>query len=137
MFTDNKKVQVVLASYFQSENHGPGRKISISPSKPKEIDYDCDFIFEALSPGQLYWDYMKNKREATAGDVFVSGFQSQLNDFKQEVLDEVKTSGKSVFEVLPFENGDTLLSWENKGNMSYRRMVCECLTELGYEVIEN
>lgn len=133
MFT--KKVQVILASFFQPENHGPGRKISIAAGKPK--DTQCEQAFPPLSPDQLYWDYMKNKKDPEAGRIFAENYQQLLDAFKEDVLQEAKENNISIFEVLPFEDGDTLLSWEHKGHMTYRRMVAACLKDLGYDVIEN
>ena len=133
MFT--KKVQIVLASFFQPENHGPGRKISIAPGKPR--DAQCDSLFEMISPGDLYFEYMKNKKDPDAGKIFVEGYEKILADFKEDVLNEAKENNISIFEVLPFEDGDTLLSWEHKGHMSFRRMAATCLKDLGYDVIEN
>jgi hypothetical protein len=50
---------------------------------------------------------------------------------------EAESQNKTVQEILPFKDGDTLLSWELKGNLSYRSSVANTLRELGYEVEEN
>ncbi|MHA2067310.1 MAG: hypothetical protein ACXABY_23325, partial [Candidatus Thorarchaeota archaeon] len=59
---------LVLASYWEPENHGPGRKIGISPSKPRNLEeecgYECDLLYEALSPDDsTYYDYHENKHK--------------------------------------------------------------------------
>jgi hypothetical protein len=43
--------------------------------------------------------------------------------------------GTPIFELLPFNDGDTLLSWEREGHTSYRPLVADCLKKLGYKVI--
>lgn len=130
-------MKIVTASFFQEENHGPGRKIGISPGKPNDVE--CDTVFYPLSPGQLYWDYHKQKKAGNedAGENFVNGYKEQLDNFVHSVKKEAQETGKTVFEVLPFQDGDTLLSWENKGHLTYRAHAAEALRELGYEVEEN
>lgn len=129
------KIKIVTASYFETENHGSGKKYGISPSKPNGSD--CDLKFEYLSPEELFWEYRANKSNENAGKIFVEKFKEKLDNFKKDVLKSAKEENKTVFELLPFESGDTLLSWENKGNLTYRRLVAQTLRDLGYEVIEN
>ena len=56
-------MKIFLASFWEPEAHGPGRKIGISPSKPKnladECGYDCTLCHDWLSPEDVYWDYFK------------------------------------------------------------------------------
>jgi len=132
-------MQIVLASYFEEDNHGPGRKIGVSPGKPTSIDYECESMFEPFSPGQLYWDYHQNKKNDydSAGEIFSSGYRAQLDGFVKDAQSRADAEGKSVLEVLPFKDGDTLLTWEKKGNTSYRAMLADFLRDLGYEVEEN
>jgi len=133
-------MKLVLASYFEKDNHGSGRKIGISPGKPKSSDaVECDLRFGALDPGQLYWDYHKFKKEDPehAGEAFTVAYKKQCQDFIDDVKDKAAKESKTVFELLPFQDGDTLLSWEKKGNTSYRAIAAEFLRELGYEVVEN
>jgi hypothetical protein len=130
-------MKLVLASYFQPENHGPGRKIGISPSKPKEIE--CELKFDPLSPEQLYWDYHKYKKDDPdmAGKAFNKAFREKLDGFFETVQKDSAAQNKSVFELLPFQEGDTLLSFEHKGHLTYRSIVAEYLRKVGYEVEEN
>jgi len=140
-------MKIVLASYWEPENHGPGRKIGISPSKPRNLQeergYDCDLTYPDLSPGQLYWDYFSAKKAASndeelkeAGKVFVSGFVTYLEELKQEILAAVESHNTTVFKLMGLQDGDTLLSWEKEGHLTYRMHVANFLRELGYEVDE-
>jgi hypothetical protein len=146
---------IVLASYFEPENHGTGRKIGISPGKkpkqeqidqrceekgvePYSID-DCAAVFRPISPGDYYWDYMRDKKSdyKEAGRIFRESYSKQLDEFAEGVREKADKEGKDVFEILPFKDGDTLLSWEHKGHMSYRTMLADTLRDLGYDVEEN
>lgn len=129
-------MKLVLASYFEEENHGPGRKIGITSGKPNGVD--CDFKFAPLDPGQLYWDY-KNNRDLDpkkAAEAFVNGYRQQLKSFVDDVRQNASSEEMDIFDVLPFEDGDTLLSWEHGGHLSFRAITAEYLRELGYEVEE-
>ena len=131
-------MKLVTASYFQEENWGPGKKIGISPGKPKDIP--CDLKFDPLNPGDLYWSYMKAKKgddPKAAGEAFVQGYSEQLKTFVEEVKKEAAAKNITPQEVLPLADGDTLLSWEAKGHMSFRGLAAEALRELGYDVEEN
>ena len=131
-------MQIFLASYFEEEYHGPGRRIGVSPGKPNNLDYDCDFMFKHLSPGDLYWDYHKNKNNdyETASKTFTSEYRKQLDEFKKEVINAANQEEKDPQSILPFEDGDTLLTWEKRGNVSYRTAIAQCLLDLGYDVEE-
>ena len=141
-------ITIYTASYWEPEVHGHGRKIGISPSKPKnlvdECGYDCQICHEFLSPNEIYWDYHKAKKEADgddvlmkkAGDDFVIGYIARLADFKATLEAESKQTGQSIQSLIGFEDGDTLLSWERGGHTSFREYTAAFLRELGYEVIE-
>lgn len=128
-------MKLVLASYFQPEYHGEGRKIGVSPGKPR--DAECDVVFTSFVPSN-YWQYHETKKtDPDAGKKFVEGYNAQLEAFVSEVKGEAEKQGKTVAELLPFKEGDTLLSWEKKGNLSYRPILAKYLLDLGYEVEEN
>jgi hypothetical protein len=140
-------MKIYTASYWEPEVHGAGRKIGISPSKPnnllEEAGYDCELCHDWLSPGDTNWDYHKAKREARdeedikkAGETFVSDYKKRLEQFKESTIAEAKVTGKTVFEVIGLEEGDTLLSWERGGHLTFRVHTAQCLRELGYEVEE-
>jgi len=132
-------MKIVLASYFEEENHGSGRKIGISPSKPQNLSYECQFVHRDFSPEDLYWDYNRDKKVdiESAAARFIEGYKEKLDRFFSELDNASKKLGKSKFEILGLMDGDTLLSWERKGNTSYRSILAEFLREIGYEVIEN
>jgi hypothetical protein len=141
-------ITIYTASYWEPEVHGPGRKIGISPSKPKnlkeECGYDCTICHEFLSPEEIYWNYNKAKKEADgdtvlmkkAGDDFVTGYLQRLANFKAALEEESISTGKSIQELIGFEDGDTLLSWERGGHTSFREHAAAFLRELGYTVEE-
>lgn len=132
-------MKLVLASYFQPENHGSGVKYGVSPDKPKNVE-GCDLVFSHLSPtSDDYYNYHRDKKTDPdeAGPKFLKAFRATLAEFKEGVLAAASSSNKTIFEILPFKDGDTLLSWEHKGHLSYRAMIATTLRELGYEVIEN
>jgi hypothetical protein len=141
-------MKIYTASFWEPEVHGPGRKISISPSAPKNLKDECgyepDFYHEFLSPDDVLWDYYKAKKAADndddklkkAGEEFVVSYQARLGEFKEALEDEAKDSGKTIQDLIGFEDGDTLLSWERGGHLTYRTHVAEFLRGLGYEVEE-
>jgi len=115
---------LVLASYFEPENHGPGRKIGVSINKPEEGS--CEFRFDPFVPNaDVFWEYHKTKQtDPLAGKKFSDAYKKQLDEF-------LEVASK---EDLPFEDGDTLLSYERKGHLSYRTILAIYLEKLGYEV---
>lgn len=141
-------MKIYTASFWEPEIHGPGRKIGISPSKPnnlqEECGYECDICHDWLSPEDVYWDYHKAKKAAgsdtelmkKAGEDFVSGYKQRLEDFKVALEKEAKKTGLSIQQLVGFEEGDTLLSWERGGHTTYRTHTAEFLRGLGYEVEE-
>lgn len=132
-------MKLVLASYFEPQYHGEGRKIGISPGKPSNLAFECNILFDYFSPGDLYWNYQKTKNidYEEAGKVFVSGYREQLDTFFAELKESAKEENKTIQELLPFSEGDTLLSWEKKSSTSYRAILAEYLREAGYDVEEN
>lgn len=141
-------MKIYTASFWEPEVHGPGRKIGISPSKPKNLEeecgYDCESQYEGLSPEDIYWDYFKAKKAAgkdeekltKAGSDFVAAYQDRLSKFKEIVLAQAEKTGKTPVEIVGLEDGDTLLSWERGGHITFRTHTAECLRELGYDVEE-
>lgn len=124
-------MKLVMASYFEPETYGEGRKIGITTGKPR--DTKCDFRFDALDPGQLYFDY---KKDIITGQEFVEKYREQCEGFVEEVRKTASAEGKDVFDILPFEEEDNLLSWEHSGHLTFRTIAAEYLRELGYDVVE-
>jgi hypothetical protein len=141
-------MKIYTASFWEPEVHGPGRKICISPSAPKNLEEECgyvpDFAHDWLSPEDVYWDYFKAKKAADgddalmkkAGEDFVAGYKARLEEFKAALEEESKTGGKSIQELIGLEEGDTLLSWERGGHTTFRTHTAEFLRGLGYDVEE-
>jgi hypothetical protein len=80
---------------------------------------------------------MRKSGDENAGEVFREKYQEQLKTFVDNLKKEAAEQNKELTELLPFEEGDTLLAWERKGNLSYRTMLAETLREIGYDVEEN
>lgn len=141
-------MKIYTASFFEPEYHGKGRKIAICPSKPKtlqeEFGYDCDLKYEGLSPEDIYWDYLKNKKAANgneelskkAGQNFASNYMNRLEQFKLEVEKISKETGDNILDIIGLQDEDTLLSWERGGNLTFRTHTADFLRSLGYEVEE-
>ena len=88
-------MKIILASYWEPENHGPGRKIGISPGKPRGLKYKCDFVLEALSPDDdCYYKYheQKTKDYERAGQEFVQEYTDKLKGlpFIEELINRIK-----------------------------------------------
>ena len=151
-------MKIVLASYFAEETHGPGRKIGITHDKPPaldDLDYDCEFRYEALAPDRgdmigYYVDRNKLKKEAGGwnfdedqkerfkkiGKKFSDAYEEKLKKFVDHVIAESEETGRTPQDIVGLEEGDTLLSLEKGGNTSYRSLTAEYLRKLGYDVNE-
>ena len=128
-------MKLYLASFLESENHGPGRKIAIA--NPKK--YPIDGVFKFFIPSDHISDQYKRLQESDqqlAGEFFRSMYKRQLSDFVDEVKKEAKINNTTVIEQLPFQDGDTLLSWERYAFTHYRNIAAEYLEELGFEVVQ-
>ena len=132
-------MKIYLASYFEEENHGPGRKIGVSPGKPDSIDYECEQVHRGLGPEDIYWEYHKLKKSDPdkASEYFNKEYEAKLQKFVDEVKKAANQQNTTVFKLIGFEDGDTLLSWEKAGNTSFRTTLAEYLRKLGYDVTEN
>lgn len=145
-------MKIYLASYFEPDNHGSGKHIGISPGNPPKkeaIDkacedagyptYDCDLCYENLSPGDAYWEFHKEKSGdyEAAGKKFEKSYKEKLEAFFKSAAEAASAQGKSVTDILPFSDGDNLLSWEKSGNITYRDVLVPFLKEAGYEVEDN
>lgn len=129
-------MKLYLASYFQPENHGPGRLVGISYGKPK--DSDAPFTYQQFAPNSKIWfDYKKlaETDRDKAGIAFEKGYKQQITSFISQLRKDASEQNKKPTELLPFQDGDTLASWENEGNLTYRNLLAPFLLELGYEVI--
>jgi hypothetical protein len=132
-------MKIILASYWEPENHGSGRKIGISPAKPRNLDYDCDVVLEALSPDDdCYYKYHEEKRKdyERAGKEFVQEYTDKLKTVVQQIIEQAEEDGVTPQDILGLQDEDTLLSWEKGGHLTYRTHTAEALRALGYETEE-
>jgi hypothetical protein len=140
-------MKIYLASFLQKENFGPGRVISINHGK-KPDDVEVQNIYFPLTPPtsliQKYNDEALEERQkgikskdGQAGPNFEKAFREQLQKFVDSVLEAAAEEKKTPEELLPFQEGDTLCSWERSYNQHYRATVAEYLTKMGFDVIQN
>ena len=129
-------VKIYLAAYKQIENHGPGKKIALATSKPDELKIDGAFK-PFIPPSELIQAYKDKQLEdqKKASDFFAEAYGKQIKDFLSEVQKDAEKKNVSVQELLPFKDGDTLLTWERYGYRSIRPMLARFLEEIGYEII--
>jgi hypothetical protein len=132
-------MKLYLASIMEPENFGSQRIIGIATGrKPKFTK--IDFKYDYLIPSQILQDQYHSESKmniSEAADNFINGFRNQLNNFVNKVIKTSADLRKTPVELLPFQDGDTLVSWERKANNNYRGIVAEYLEKLGYEVISN
>ena len=128
-------MKLYLASFEEHHNHGPGRKIAIADTKPDFYDVDGAFTF--LMPKQeITHEYRKMQiaNQMKAASFFNKEYKQQLSDFCSDVLKNAGEQNTDPTSLLPFKDGDSLLSWERESFTSYRPVVAEYLKKLGYEV---
>ena len=130
-------MKLYLASFLETDNFGPGRVIGIvNGNKPSHVN--CDFQFKQLTPEQALTDTYNDMAVSdpqNAGKQFVKDFTDQLDAFTSDVARVAKEEGKAPQELLPFEDGDTLASWERENYTNYRSLLTPFLKKLGYEVV--
>ena len=128
-------ITLYLAAYMQPENHGPGKKIAITDTKPNDFNV-CGAFKPFIPQKELVDNYKKTQIEdqKKAGEEFVLGYSKQLEDFINHVKCDAEKNNKTVQELLPFGDGDTLLFWERMGFRSCRKTLAEYLKDLGYLV---
>lgn len=134
-------MKIYFASYLESENCGPGKKYAISFNPPPD-NFHVDGLVRYLIPTEeisnnyyqmIYPDDIDSQKKAS--DYFNKAFLEQLRATFLELVKSAKELGKTEIELLPFQDGDTLLSWERYGNSNYRGTVAKLLKKIGYEVI--
>jgi len=128
--------KIYLASYMEKEFHGPGRKISIASSKPNDFKVDAAFKF-FIPPEDIISEYKKIQKtsQENAVEFFAESYKKQLSDFFDAVKNAAKNNNTTIQDELPFEDGDTLLSWERSYRTSYRPTIAKFLSDAGYEVV--
>lgn len=123
-------MKITFASFLQPENFGAGRLIGlVRGKKPRNIDIKLQW-----EPGIPSEDLLNTYQEERmvnpeiAVDKFVAGYRAQLDDIFKDMTEENRSS-------LPFQDGDTLISWERAERSNYRKILAEYLEKLGYEVV--
>jgi len=125
-----------FASYRETQNHGSGKKIAIATSKPDETKIDG--AFKPFVPLQEITDEYRRLQledQKKASDFFVSNYKKQLDDFFYEIKESATKQEKTVQDILPFQDGDTFLTWERYGYTSIRPMLSSYLEKEGYKII--
>jgi hypothetical protein len=130
-------MKVFLASILEPDNFGPGRVIGVYyGDKPKNLN--IDYLFEPFTPScdllDSYYE-MVNKDPEQAGSYFVSKYQEQLDLCYSDLVSLSKSSNDNIVDLLPFNDGDTLVSWERSYNTHYRGQLAEFMVKLGFEVV--
>lgn len=129
-------MKIYLASYLEPENHGPGKKYGIHHQKPDDFKADGKVLY--LTPAEELLGNYKNKQlidQKEAADYFNKAFYEQLKSVYISLKTQGKDENKTIMDLLPFKDGDTLLSWERDGNSNYRGTVAALLKKIGYEII--
>jgi hypothetical protein len=131
-------MKIYLASFFQPEYWGPGRKLALAFKKPDNIKVDgalC-FLTPSIDLFNRYREFQKINPEK-AKELFEDEYRKQLDDIFDEISREAEKENKSILDLLPLKEHDNLLSWEKKGNLSFRTILAVYLKKIGYEVILN
>lgn len=131
-------MKLFLASFLQKENFGPGTIIGICNDKPKNIKVSKQFKY-FIPPQDLintYYDILPEDKDL-ASKLFVTGYKKHLDQVIEEFIEEANKQGVNPVDVLPFEDGDTLCSWERAEFTNYRKILAPYLEKLGYDVILN
>ena len=135
-------MKLFLASFLERDNFGPGKVIAIIDPRGnnKPDDIKCDSFFKPFTPSaELVDSYqgMRGNDPAGAADMFTSTYTDQLESFFKEVSEDAEKEGKTIQDLLPFKNGDTLVSWERGAFTNYRRILGPILEKMGYIVSLN
>ena len=129
-------MKIYFASFFEPENFGNGRKLAITTSKPDSFEVDGKLSY--FTPSDELIQNYKNKQlndQKEAADYFNKHFYDQLKLTYSDLNAYAKQINKTIMEVLPLKDGDTLLSWERHGFSNYRGTVAGLLKKIGYEII--
>lgn len=127
---------IYLASFLQKENFGPGRLISITENgKPRDIE--VGLIFKPFTPPYSLvqkYNNMRVSQPKEASDMFVAAYIEQLDAFMEVLKLDAQNENKTMVEMLPFQDGDTLVSWERAEYTNYRKILAPYLEKMGFEI---
>ncbi len=132
---------------LEPDNFGSGKVYAITRTKPPELIVAG--LYSHLTPKNEYIETYKkmqldyseqtpealNEAQKKASVYFNTAFYGQLKSFLMDLNKAAKEENKTMMELLPFEDGDTLVSWEKFEYTNYRGSVAGVLRKIGYEVI--
>jgi len=132
-------MKLYLASFLQNEFFGPGRIFGIV-NGPKPLNIDVNLQYKPFIPPLALinkYNQLAAEDPKTAGEYFVSQYQLQLTAFIKELREAAALEKVDPKSLLPFQDGDTLCSWERNYRHNYRKVLAPFLEELGFEVVLN
>lgn len=133
-------MKIYLASFSEPENFGPGRIIGIVDGGPKPHSVNVEWIFKPFTPPKeliIKYNDLRLHQPIESSNFFVSSYTEQLDSFFLEVKFEAKQRKKKISDLLPFNEGDTLASWERAAYTNYRKILAPFLEKMGFEVVLN
>ncbi len=129
-------MKIYLASFQEPHNFGPGKLISLAYARPQYIN--TVGVFEPLAPPvDLIKSYndLREKNDPSAATSFIAAYKNQLETFASKIKFIAREKKKNTKDLLFFEDGDSLLSWERENFSNFRYLVKPVLEDLGYEVV--
>jgi len=127
-------MKIYLASFLESENHGPGRKIAVANPGDKKVAGVLKYFMPSENILEAY-KTLQGSDQKLAAEFFISSYRDQLEKFVNELQKAAKEENTTMIEQLPIQEGDTLLSWERYAYTNYRGILADYLLDIGYEVV--
>lgn len=130
-------MKIFLASFLEPENFGYGEIYGIcSGEKPKHVQVKYKYT-HFIPSEDILREYQQERpnNPKEASEKFISKYKEQLQKFVEGLERFATEQGKTAREILPFQDGDTLCSWERSYFTNYRVILAPFLKELGYEVV--
>lgn len=126
------------ASFFEPENFGPGRLVSIAIDMPEHFFHQ--YADRGVAENDIFqptWNIVSSFR---AGNMTMDQYKRAYYGLLQERLPcfydlEYGRLGEKAYEALWLEDGDTLLCWEKWGQFCHRILVAELLERNGIQVV--
>jgi len=141
-------MKIYLVSAFEPQNLGTGKIyaiISQIEAQNKQYDIKIDGAYPQLTPSDdIIKEYRKIQLELSeenkdaqerASKYFTTAFYEQCKNFYKSLHKASIEENISMMELLPFKDGDSLVSNERFGMSNYRSIVAGVLKKIGYEVI--
>ena len=80
---------------------------------------------------------MQYEEPKKAGEMFTTKYKEQLEMVLDDLSTKAKEEKKTIQDLLPYKDGDTLASWERTEFTHYRNLLAPYLEKMGYEVVAN